>query len=484
VNTFALTCLCAIASVMAMFDSALAQGAATDAKIRDGEYIAIASDCEACHTAPGGKRLAGGLPIGSPLGTIYSTNITSSKQYGIGDYSLQQFSDALRRGIRRDGTHLYPAMPYASYALLTDEDAKALYAYFTKTVPAVDEPPAKTTSLPFPYNLRFSMAFWNALFINAKPFTPDPSKSAEWNRGKYLANGPAHCGECHTPRGFFMQQDRGREFAGAVLGSWYAPNITPDANTGIGAVGPDELFRYLKFGKVAGKAQAGGEMGLAVQLSFSKLSDEDLKAIVTYVRSVPAISDAEAKPKFAQGQSFTEVAKFRGVDGTSSDNALPGGVAELFAANCASCHGIGAEGSRDSYFPSLFHNSALATGGGRNLVATILFGIDRATGDGLAFMPGFGGKATDIAAFGDEEVAQLTNFLLQHYGNAAYSVTPQLVQQVRSGQTPKPLLATLVDLGEWSVGALVIVLVFWLIGRRYARHSRVHLATSGKSHES
>src|ERR1700758_591662 len=173
-----------MASVMAVFDSALAQGAPRDAaKITDGEYIAIASDCEACHTAPGGKRLAGGLPIGSPLGTIYSTNITSSKQYGIGDYSLQQFSDALRRGIRRDGTHLYPAMPYASYALLTDEDAKALYAYFTKTVPAVDEPPAQTTSLPFPYNLSLSMAFWNALFINVKPFTPDPTKSTEWNRG-------------------------------------------------------------------------------------------------------------------------------------------------------------------------------------------------------------------------------------------------------------------------------------------------------------
>jgi mono/diheme cytochrome c family protein len=233
VNTFALTCLCAIASPIAIFDSALAQVAATDAaEIRHGEYIAIASDCEACHTAPGGKRLAGGLPIKSPLGTIYSTNITPSKQYGIGNYSLQQFSDAVRRGIRGDGAHLYPAMPYASYALLTDKDVEALYAYFTKAFPAVDEPPAKTTSLPFPYNLRFSMAFWNALFLNTKPFTLDPSKSAEWNRGDYLANGPAHCGECHTPRGFLMQQDRGREFAGAVLGSWYAPNITPDANAG------------------------------------------------------------------------------------------------------------------------------------------------------------------------------------------------------------------------------------------------------------
>jgi mono/diheme cytochrome c family protein len=467
--------------VIAVFASASAQGVATDAaEIRDGEYIAIASDCEACHTAPGGKRLAGGLPIGSPLGTIYSTNITPSKQYGIGNYSLQQFSDALRRGIRGDGAHLYPAMPYASYALLTDNDVKALYDYFTKAVPGVDEPPVKTTSLPVPYNLRFSMAFWNALFLNAKPFAPDPLKSAESNRGKYLVDGPAHCGECHTSRGFFMQQDHGREFAGAVLGSWYAPNITPDANAGIGSMSPDELFNYLKFGKVAGKAQAGGEMGLAVQLSFSRLSDEDLKAIVTYVRSVPAISDAEPKPKFAQGQSFTEVAKFRGVDGTSSDNALPGGVAELFAANCASCHGIGAEGSRDSYFPSLFHNSALTTGGGRNLVATILFGIRRTTGDGLAFMPGFGGKATDIAALSDVEVAQLASYLLQHFGDATYSVTPKLVREVRDGQTPKPLLATLVDLGEWLAGGLLIVLVFWLVGCHYVRNSRVHLASSGK----
>ena len=360
-------------------------------------------------------------------------------------------------------------MPYASYARFTDEDVKALYAYFTKAVPAIDKPPEKTTSLPFPYNLRFSMAFWNALFLDAKPFTPDPSKAAEWNRGKYLVDGPAHCGECHTPRGFFMQQDPSRQFAGAVLGSWYAPNITPDANAGIGAMGADELFRYLKFGKVAGKAQAGGEMGLAVQLSFSKLNDDDLKAIVTYLRSVPAIGDAETKARFVQGKPFTEVAKFRGVGAMSSDEGLPGGAAQLFAANCASCHGIGAGGSRDSYFPSLFHNSALAAGAGRNLVATILFGIDRSTADRLAFMPGFGGKATDIASFTNEQVMELANYLLQHYGNAAYSVTPQMVEQVRSGQAPKPLLASLVDLGEWLAGALVISFALWRIVRHSSR---------------
>jgi len=469
-NTFDLIRVCVAAPLIAVFGLASAQeAAADDAEIKHGEYLAIASDCGACHTAPGGKPLAGGLPIESPLGTIYSTNITPSQQYGIGRYSLQQFSEALRRGIRADGAHLYPAMPYASYAVFTDEDVEALYAYFTKAVPAIDQPPAKTTSLPFPYNLRFSMAFWNALFLDAKPFTPDSSKAAEWNRGKYLVDGPAHCGECHTPRGFFMQQDPSRQFAGAVLGSWYAPNITPDANAGIGAMGPDELFRYLKFGKVAGKAQAGGEMGLAVQLSFSKLNDNDLEAIVTYLRSVPAIGDAETKARFVQGKPFTEVAKFRGVGAMSSDETLPGGAAQTFAANCASCHGIGAEGSPDSYFPTLFHNSTLATGDGRNLVARILFGIDRSTADHRAFMPGFGGKATDIASFTNEQVVELANYLLQHYGNTAYSVTPQMVEQVRNGQAPKPLLATLVYLGEWFAGALLIVLILWRIVRRSSR---------------
>src|SRR5246127_574072 len=442
-------------------------------EIARGKYMAPASDCDACHTQPGGKPLAGGLPLESPLGVIYSTNITPSKQHGIGNYSLEQFSNALRGGIRGDGAHLYPAMPYASYARLTNSDIKALYAYFMEVQP-VDEPAAKHTSLPFPYNMRFSMAFWNALFLDSKPFAPDPSQSAEWNRGKYLVDGAAHCGECHTRRGFLMQQKRSQEFGGAVIGSWYAPNITPDMTSGIGAMSADELFRYLKFGKVAGKGQAGGEMALAVQLSFSRLSDEDLHAMVSYLRSVPSLPDSHSKSKFTQGQPFTDVASFRGVGGMSYDRSLPGGAAQLFAGNCATCHGIAAQGSRDTYFPSLFHNSALAAGGGRNVIAAILFGISRSTTDGLAFMPGFGGKTTDIADLSDEQVAQLANFLLQHYGDTSYSVTPNLVKQVRDGQSPTPVLMTLVTGGEWGGGTLLVAFVIWLV----ARHSSPTFARS------
>jgi mono/diheme cytochrome c family protein len=249
----------------------------------------------------------------------------------------------------------------------------------------------------------------------------------------------------------------------------YAPNITPSAISGIGAMSADELFRYLKFGKVAGKAQAGGEMALAVQLSFCKLSDADLHAMVSYLRSMPPLTDPRAKSKFTQGSLFTDVASFRGVGGMSYDRSLPGGAAQLFAGNCATCHGIAAQGSRDSYFPSLFHNSALAVDGGRNVIAAILFGISRSTTDGLAFMPGFGGKTTDIADLSDEQVAQLTNFLLQHYGDASYSVTPSLVKQVRNGQAPAPALMALVTGGEWVGGVLLLALVIWVVVRHSSR---------------
>jgi len=175
---------------------------AEKATIERGQYLAIAADCAACHTAPGSKPFAGGLPISTPLGTIYSTNISPSTEFGIGRYSEEEFARALRSGIRRDGAHLYPAMPYTSYAKLTDDDTHALYLYFTKRVQAVDAR-GPETALPFPMNIRLSMLAWNFFFLDAHVFAPDPKQSAEWNRGAYLAEGAAHCSTCHTPRGFF-----------------------------------------------------------------------------------------------------------------------------------------------------------------------------------------------------------------------------------------------------------------------------------------
>ncbi|MEG1055807.1 MAG: c-type cytochrome, partial [Janthinobacterium sp.] len=163
------------------------------AAIERGRYLATAGDCIACHSVPGGQPMAGGLALATPLGAIVATNITPSTTHGIGNYTLKQFSDAVRHGVRADGANLYPAMPYTAYAKVTDEDTAALYDYFMHGVAAVDKAPAQQTDLPFPFNIRLSMAGWNWLFLDKKPFVTDTAKSMEWNRGAYLAQGLAHC---------------------------------------------------------------------------------------------------------------------------------------------------------------------------------------------------------------------------------------------------------------------------------------------------
>src|SRR5262249_41492509 len=172
------------------------------ALIEQGRYVAVAADCKACHTNPkGGKAFAGGYGIASPVGTIFSTNITPSRTAGIGGYTEAEFARAVRRGVRRDGANLYPAMPYTSYARMTDEDVHALYAYFMHGVAAVDEAAPKTR-LPFPFSVRLSMVGWNLMFLNTKPFAADRSKGPQWNRGAYLTEVLEHCSVCHTPRNF------------------------------------------------------------------------------------------------------------------------------------------------------------------------------------------------------------------------------------------------------------------------------------------
>lgn len=189
----------ALAAVIAFFTFSAAALAADAGLIARGKYLATAADCSACHTnGKAGAPFAGGYAIHSPMGEIFSTNITPSKQYGIGNYTEEQFARAVREGVRADGDHLYPAMPYPSYSQLTDEDIKALYAYFMEAVQPVDAP-APDTKLPFPFSVRASMIGWNLLFRNNERFVPDATKTAEWNRGKYLVDGLAHCGDCHTP---------------------------------------------------------------------------------------------------------------------------------------------------------------------------------------------------------------------------------------------------------------------------------------------
>jgi mono/diheme cytochrome c family protein len=458
-------------SILTGTGHAAEQAAQGDAAIERGKYLAIAADCGACHSAPNGKPFAGGLPIGTPLGTIYSTNITPSANFGIGRYTEEEFSRALRRGIRSDGAHLYPAMPYTSYARFTDEDTHALYLYFTKAVEPVDAR-GPETELPFPMSIRLSMLGWNILFLDTQVFAPDQQQSAQWNRGAYLVEGAAHCGTCHTPRGFLMQEQTGRALSGAQVGPWYAPNITSDPASGIGSWSREELAAYLRNGHLRGKAQAAGSMGEAVEHSFQYLSADDIDSIATYIKTVPPIGDpAASASRFTAGKISSELTMLRGRDGIKSDNdAAPSG-AELFQGNCASCHAAEGQGSKDGYYPSLFHNSATGAKNPTNLIAAILYGVDRTVSGRQAFMPGFGGRPADANPLSDRNIAVLASYVLSHFGAGDTTVAEQEVIEIRHGGPASSLL--LLARGGLAAAVVVLILAAALLVFRRERRPRL-----------
>src|SRR6201985_1116906 len=217
--------------------------------IKKGEYLAKAADCLVCHTAKGGEAYAGGFAFVLPFGKLYSTNITPDKATGIGNYTDAQFLAAVHRGLRGDGANLYPAMPYTSYTYLTDADVLAIKAYLFSLAPVAS--PNKSNALAFPFNQRWAMGIWSALFSANERFRPDVEKSAEWNRGAYIAEALAHCGECHTPRNLAFALDNRKKFGGALTAGWRAYNISSDKVSGVGAWTDEELTAYLVRGHAA-----------------------------------------------------------------------------------------------------------------------------------------------------------------------------------------------------------------------------------------
>ena len=456
---------CAALALTAMSTVLLPSAQAADAEqIKRGEYLATAGDCIACHSAKGGQPFAGGLQIATPLGQIVSTNITPSVSAGIGSYSFEQFRDAVQRGVRADGQHLYPAMPYTAYALLTEDDLKALYAFFMQGVPAVDRKPEQA-SLPFPFNIRASMAVWNLLFLDGKPFVPDSSKSAEWNRGAYLALGLAHCTACHTPRNALMAEDQGHAFGGADLGTWYAPNISSDPVSGIGSWSEAEIAQYLRTGRVDGKAQAGGMMAEAIDNSLSKLTEQDRHALAVYLKSVPAQHDAaDTQAATSWGQPTLVADSVRGGPLVRDTSKFDG--AQLYDANCASCHQARGQGSQNwngASLPALYHNSALGHRNSNNLVMAILQGVERKEGGPEVLMPAFAHKLSD------EQVVTLSNYLLHTFGTPAAKVTLEQVKDLRAGGAPSPLLS----LARIGIAAgLIFIVLFSILLTRRKKHSK------------
>ncbi|HVJ53719.1 MAG TPA: cytochrome c [Aliidongia sp.] len=402
-----------------------AEISAADAKptpelVARGQYLAQAADCAACHNAPGGKPFAGGLAFKLPFGTMYSTNITPDPETGIGSWSDDDFVRALHQGVAKDGSHLYPAFPYASYTQLTREDAVAIKAYLF-SLPKVHAP-ARENELSFPFNQRLAMMFWNLAFLDEHRFRADPALSAAENRGAYLAGALGHCGECHTPRNIGFALDNSREFAGAELQGWHAYNITSDKKFGVGAWSDQQIADYLNTGHAEGHGSAAGPMAEAVSNSLQYLSREDTAALVAYLRKVkPQPGDAGTEIEPAPGPMTASAAWAPG----PQDSAGLG--AHIFEGACASCHQWNGQGQQTGH-AALVGSQAVNDPKGTNLVQAMLHGADLRTARGDAYMPSFG------PAYNDVELAAVANYVIAHFGGKTGQVTPDAVRKAREAQ--------------------------------------------------
>jgi mono/diheme cytochrome c family protein len=262
----------------------VADAVATPELVARGAYLVTAADCAACHSIPGGKPFAGGLAFHLPFGTLYSTNITPDKATGIGSWSDDDFVRALHEGIAKDGSHLYPAFPYSSYTGITRDDAVAMKAYLFTLAPV--NAPARPNGLGFPFNQRWTLAFWDIVFLDRHRFRPDPAATDVQNRGAYLATALGHCGECHTPRNAGFAMETGRQFGGALLQGWRAYNITTSEAYGIGGWSDAQIADYLSYGHASGRGSAAGPMAEAVAKSLQYLTQADAQAVVAYLRRV------------------------------------------------------------------------------------------------------------------------------------------------------------------------------------------------------
>ena len=379
--------------------------------VERGQYLTRAADCEACHTIKGGEPFTGGLAFNLPFGTLYSPNITPDKDTGIGNWSDADFLNALHKGVAPDGMRLYPAFPYPAYTMISDADALAIKAFLFSLPARHATAPANT--LAFPFNQRWLMAFWSAFFNSDKRFEPNPAQSPEWNRGAYLAEAMAHCGDCHTPRNLMQALDNRKKFSGAVAAGWKAYNITQDKDSGIGGWNDTALADFLATGHATGYGTASGPMGEAVDKSLMHLAPEDIKALVVYLRTIPAISDPTLPaPKIAPASVSpkTVTADARGK--------------AIFAGACVGCHDWTGNSAVLSY-ATFTGSRTINDPSARNVAQAIVWGVTRQSADGPVTMPSFG------HAYSDTEIAAVANYVTARFGAAPSAITAQQVAEIR-----------------------------------------------------
>ncbi|RQZ41724.1 cytochrome c [Burkholderia sp. Bp9090] len=402
---------------------AAAAASADAATLARGRYLALAGDCAACHDAADHTPYAGGQPVNSPFGPIYAPNITPDTAHGIGDYTLRQFDDALRRGVRADGSRLYPAMPYPSFARMTDDDVRALYAYFMRGV-APSANAAKLTQLPFPFNQRWALALWSLAFANHDRFAPRPSQSPEWNRGAYLVQGLGHCGACHTPRGPAYNErgydERSPAFlTGGINDHWFAPNLTRADADGLGRWTTDDLAAFLRSGHAV-RGAVFGAMAPVVAESTARLTDADRHAIAVYLKSLPAQPTAATNPLGVGVPRLTAA-------GPQPEGGQQAPGAGVYAAFCARCHGADGAGV-PGRGPPLAGNSAVLAADPTSAIRIVVEGARPAPGTHgpVQRMPAMRGALTS------SEIAAVVSYVRGAWGNRAAPVSEQDVRRLRA----------------------------------------------------
>jgi mono/diheme cytochrome c family protein len=376
-------------------------------RIERGRYLAVLGDCAACHTAPGGKPFAGGLALETPFGKLVAPNITPDRETGIGAWTDGEFLAAMHDGRGRDGRFLYPAMPYPAYTRMTRDDVLLIRSYLATVEPVSNA--VVVNQLPFPFNIRESLLFWNLLNFTPGRFQADPQKSAEWNRGAYIVEGAGHCGACHTPKNLLGGDKTGRPLAGATLQGWFAPNITGDPRRGIGNWSHDDIVQYLMTGANEWTL-ASGPMAEAVVHSTSKMTEADVAAIATYLKDSGAPAPTSNPAAVASG-----------------DRAMRTGLA-IYKDSCAACHKDSGLGETD-LFPRLAGSALVQSDDATTLLRVVLQGsraVSTPSRPTAPAMPAFDWRLNDA------QVAAVLTYIRNSWGNAAMPVAADAAASARA----------------------------------------------------
>jgi mono/diheme cytochrome c family protein len=372
--------------------------------IARGKALTVAGDCASCHTADPAKPFAGGKRIDTPFGGIYSPNLTPDRDTGIGGWSEDDFYGALRFGVAPNGSRYYPAFPYPNFTKLTRQDISAIRAYLGTLTPVKNKPPPP--ELRWPFNYRVVMRGWNWLFFKPGILQPDQQKSAEWNRGRYLVEGAAHCGACHTPKNIFGADKRGQAYGGGLVQGMFAPRLDSAERSGLKSWSVEDIAEYLQSGR-NGRSHAGELMSEVVVNSTSKMSDADIRAIAVYLKALPA---------GAPEPTVTPPPPAQMTDGE-----------KLYKGACIACHEVDGTGSPRVY-PPLPGNANLQSADPSSTLRIILDGAETVTtprAPNKGSMPEYATKMTD------QQIADVTNYIRNSWGNAAPAVTADQVAKAR-----------------------------------------------------